>query len=99
MEANTFIVLVLTGSLVSPFITALINRPSFSVNLRRAVAFTIAIIVAVVAVLGTEGFTGHWYQDLILVLTVGTFAYEALWKPTGIAPAIENATSPKELTK
>jgi len=99
MEANTFIVLLLTGSLFAPAITALINRPTFTRGQRMGVAFAVSIVVSVVAILGTGGFTGQWYQDMILVLTVSTFAYETLWKSTGASVALENATSPKETTR
>ena len=99
MEANTFIALLLTGSLFAPAITALINRPTFTRGQRMGVAFAVSIVVSVVAILGTGGFTGQWYQDMILVLTVSTFAYETLWKSTGASVALENATSPKETTR
>ncbi len=94
MESSEFVILVLTGSLFAPAITALINQPRFSRWLRILISVLISIVVALVTIMGTNGFTGNWYQDVILVITVSTFAYETLWKPTGVAPMIENATSP-----
>jgi hypothetical protein len=95
MDQQTFIVLILSGSVLAPFITALVNRPQWSRATRQIVALVVSLAIAVVAILGTDGFTGNWYLDLILVLTTATFAYETVWKPTGAAPAVEKATSPK----
>lgn len=94
MDAQQFIVMVVAGSILSPFITSIINRPSWSRGLRQGVAAAVAVAVAVVANLGTGGFTGQWYMDLVTVLGSATFAYEAIWKPTGAAAFVETATTP-----
>jgi hypothetical protein len=95
MDTQSFIVLILSGSLIAPLLTSVINRPQWSRGVRQMVAIVVSLAVAVVAILGTDGFTGNWYLDLILVITTATFAYESVWKPSGVAPTIEQATTPK----
>lgn len=84
----------LVGFLLSNAV-ALVNQPRWS---PAAKAF-ITLIVCVIAGAGTAwfngAFTGRGILSSVLVVAVLTlFTYQALWKPSGIAPGIERGTSP-----
>ena len=94
MEAQAFIILILTQSFLAPVVTSLINRPQWSRELRQGIAIGVALGIGLLAMWGTGGFTGQWFVDLTLAITLSTFAYETLWKPTGAAEVVEKASSP-----
>jgi len=86
----------IVGFLIPPFL-AIIQQPGWSDPLRAVVAFVVAIIVA----LGTVYFAGNlefdhekgWISAILLVLVTAVATYKGFWKPTGVAPKIEAATS------
>lgn len=84
--------LLLTGTVLPPVIS-LINRSRWSSAVKSVVALLVCTVAAV-AVAWKEGITGgkDIASAIIIVITVTKALYEAVWKPTGISPAIEEAT-------
>lgn len=89
----------IVGFLSATFFLPIIQQPDWSPRLRSAVTFGYAVVVGLVTAYLTGGFEG--VHDLrsavtsVLTLLVTSIAvYEGFAKKTGIAPAIEKATSP-----
>lgn len=81
-----------------PNAVAVVNQPGWS----RATKAVWTLIVCVLAGAGTAwfngAFTGRGVVSSILVIAVlALVTYQTIWKPSGIAPAIERATSPDPL--
>lgn len=78
-----------------PPIQAVIQQPTWSKQLRSAVNFVVCGVAAVGVSYFQGDFTGRRWVESGLVILVATIAtYTGTWKPSGIAPSIENATSP-----
>ena len=80
---------------LSPTIISIIQQPKWRNEVRVGVTFILCMVFG--------GFTaylnGQWnFGDVVgSILTVSVAAitfYKGLWKPAGVTPAIENATSP-----
>ena len=78
-----------------PPVQAVIQQTNWSSRVRSGVNF-LACLVAGAGVAFFQGdFTGRRFVGSALLVLVTTIAvYKGTWKPTGIAPAIEEATSP-----
>lgn len=78
-----------------PPVQAVIQQSTWSSQVRSGVNF-VACCVAGAGVAYFQGdFTGRRFVESGLVVLVTTIAvYTGTWKPTGVAPAIEAATSP-----
>jgi hypothetical protein len=79
---------------VMPILIALLQQP----GLKNWIRATITAVVSIVAGFLTAYFNNQLdFQNIVSsVLVVGVAAitfYKGFWKPTGVAPAIENATS------
>jgi hypothetical protein len=81
-------------AVVLPPIIAIINQPRWS----SAVKGILMLVVATLDGLGTAYFNDSFHGRtivsciLIAVIIIGA-TYHTLWKPSGIAPGIERATS------
>jgi hypothetical protein len=78
-----------------PLVIAAIQRASWSNPVRAAVAF----VSCVVAGLGTVWLAGNFntkdiVSSILVVLVTALATYKGLWKPSGVGPQIESATSP-----
>lgn len=78
-----------------PHLIAVVQQPGWSSGLRSVITFLACLVAAVGTVLIQ---LGHWdWQDWIssslLILVTAIATYKGLWKPTGIAPAVEGSTS------
>lgn len=82
-----------------PPVQAVIQQTHWSSRVRAGVNF-VACAVAGAGVAFFQGeFTGRRFVESGLVVLVTTIAvYKGTWKPSGIAPAIEEATSPNTVT-
>jgi peptidoglycan/LPS O-acetylase OafA/YrhL len=82
------------GGVAMPFLIALVNQSSWGPKLRGIVAFGLCLGAAALlcALHGTLTFD-NWRATAILVTGAALVMYHALWKPSGLAPAIESATS------
>lgn len=84
----------LVGTLM-PVLIAFVNRTTWSSGTKA----TVALVSSAVAGIATAWLNGELAgRDVIAAVLVAatatTVAYHAWWKPTGIAPALEEATSP-----
>lgn len=80
---------------LAPLAISAIKRSRWSPRLQSL----IALLVYIVAALGTAFFTGVFNTASILTLLMVIFltgysSYQAVWKPTGVDKAIDKATSP-----
>jgi hypothetical protein len=95
--------LVGTGSAVGglmPLVTAVVQRPEWSVRAKKTVAVVMALVAGVVTVAADGGLEQFQHgvptlATIAAVLAVSQSAHDLIWKPSGVAPAIESATSPK----
>lgn len=82
-------------AVVLPLAIAVVNQPRWS----SAVKGLLMLLVAAGDGLGTAYFNDSFHGRtvvscvLLAVIVIGT-TYRTLWKPSGIAPAIERVTSP-----
>ncbi|MFZ3557226.1 hypothetical protein [Streptomyces sp. BH055] len=83
-----------------PILTAVVQRPAWSAEVKRAVAVALALVAGVVTVL----VAGGWQQlqdgsqactTILAVVAAAQATYDVIWKPTQIAPAVESITSPR----
>ncbi|MFJ4908470.1 hypothetical protein ACIQCR_17180 [Streptomyces sp. NPDC093249] len=84
---------------VLPLFTAIVQRPSWSPQVKKIIAAVLAIVAGVVTVAATGGWEQFEHAEfafatVIAVLTVSQSTYDLLWKPTRIAPWIERSTAP-----
>ncbi|MBV1940779.1 hypothetical protein KUF83_30050 [Streptomyces sp. BV286] len=94
--------LVGTGSAVGgimPLITAVVQRPEWSARNKKIVAAVMALLAGVVTVAAAGGLEQFQHGVPTLsaigaVLAVSQSAHDLIWKPSGLAPAIESITSP-----
>jgi hypothetical protein len=77
----------------SPLVIAVIQQTRWSARRQSLVAFAFYVVVAAVTAWLQGIFTGFGLVTAFLVIFVtAATAYRNLWKPTGVAPAIEAAT-------
>lgn len=80
---------------VAPIIISVINRPTFDSRLKVLVM----VLVSVVAGFGTAYFSDQFNAEdvtssVMTVMVAAITAYTGIFKPSGVAPKIELATSP-----
>ncbi|MER5482632.1 hypothetical protein ABT024_05360 [Streptomyces sp. NPDC002812] len=86
-----------------PLFTAIVQRPEWSVRAKKIVAVAVAFIGGVITVASVGGLE-QFQHGLPTLATIGAViaasqsAYDLVWKPSGIAPTVETATSPKAAT-
>ena len=83
----------------SPPVISVIQQSPWSQRRKSLVAFSFYLVVAAVTayVLGLFAIGDFFRLALLIFLAAGT-SYKTLWKPTGVSPAIEAATSPRAAT-
>lgn len=83
----------LVGS-VLPHAIALVNQCHWPSRVKRAVAFgCCAIAAAFTSWIGGELHPDDLLLSVLVVFGAAQISYRAVWHPTGIAPAIEEATT------
>jgi hypothetical protein len=82
------------GGVAMPFLIALINQAHWNPKVRGLVAFAACLGAAALlaALHGTLTLTS-WRASAITVTGAAMVMYHALWKPSGLAPAVEAATT------
>jgi VIT1/CCC1 family predicted Fe2+/Mn2+ transporter len=84
----------LVGTLL-PLVVAFINRCNWPAGAKAIVAvLTSAIAGAVTAWLNGELAGRDVTTAILIVATATVTSYHGFWKPTGVAPKLEEATSP-----
>ncbi|MFI8085922.1 hypothetical protein ACIF6L_34670 [Kitasatospora sp. NPDC086009] len=80
----------------SPAAIALVQQPGWTKLWRTAVAVVIAAAIGTGSAYFADAFTGRGVVSAILLaVLVSTTAYTTVFKPSGLAPALERATSPR----
>jgi hypothetical protein len=80
----------------SPPVISAIQQSRWSPRVRSLVAFTFYLLVAAVTAWIAGLFNAADLVRLVLLIFLAAAtSYKALWKPTGVSPAIEKVTSPK----
>lgn len=79
---------------IMPNVLAVIQQPGWSSRTRSLLAF----VAALGAAAGTIYFRGEFNTEDILtsvlaIVVTAQATYQGLWKPSGVAPAIEQKTS------
>lgn len=83
-----------------PLLTAVVQRPAWSAQVKKNVAVVVALVAGVVTVAGTGGWAqfqhgGLTMATILAVVAASQTTYDLVWKPTTLAPLIESVTSPK----
>lgn len=77
------------------FVIPLIQQPGWSAKLRSGVTFLYSLIVGGVTAWASGDFDpANVAASVLSVFVIAIASYQGFSKPSGIAPAIENATSP-----
>ncbi|MBG7704906.1 hypothetical protein HCJ76_44295 [Streptomyces sp. MC1] len=87
----------LTGSLLPP-LTAIVQKPKWSANVKRIVAVIAAALGGIITVASTGGLNEFTQPITALggiaaVIAASQTTYDLIWKPSKIAPTVEAATS------
>lgn len=77
-----------------PLVVAAIQQPKWSESARSIVTFLTCLIAAGGTAFFQHNLTGRGLVSAALFVTVSALTtYKLVWKPTGVAPAIERATT------
>lgn len=89
----------IVGFLLPP-IVAVIQRPTWTASARTVITALVCLVVAFVTVFlqGNVHSGRQLVTTALLVLVTSIATYRGFWKPSGVAPVIERATSPKART-
>lgn len=98
-EATPLIVATAIAGILSPFVSAIVNRPSWSTSRRSMVATAVALAIGVVSVAITGGFYEApwqvWGVQLLGVVGVSQSLYSIILGPSGALQGIERGTTPQ----
>jgi uncharacterized membrane-anchored protein len=84
----------LVGSLL-PMLVAVVNRSHWAPSVKGLVVVASSIVAGLVTAWLNGQLTGlRWTESALIIAGAAVVAYKHFWQPTGIAPAIERATTP-----
>jgi len=85
----------ISGSVI-PLVLAFIQQPKWSDQIRSLVTFAFSLLVGFLNVWlnGDLASAADWTSAILIVLIAAISTYKGFWKPTQIAPKVEQATSP-----
>lgn len=79
---------------LAPNLIAVVQQPKFTPAIRATIMFAASVVGGVVTALLNDQFNFEDVLGSILIVGVSAITfYKGLWKPTGVATGIENATS------
>lgn len=85
---------IIVGFLTPP-VLSILQRPTWAEHWRAILTFVWCSVTGTVTAYFAGGFTGKSVvTSILLVMVTAISTYKGLWKPTGISPKIEGATSP-----
>ena len=85
---------VLAAGIFSPPVISVIQQSKWSARRQSIVALLFYVVVAAVSVWLNGVFSpSNLFVAVVIVFLVGSASYRAGWKPTGVAPAIEQKTN------
>jgi len=80
-----------------PNVIALVQRPTFGKRTRTAITGVFCAVAGVGTAYLTGDFNGKDIVSSVLIVGVSTITfYKGFWKSAGVAPAIEEKTSPHQ---
>lgn len=83
-----------TVAILVPIIVALLNQRNWSPQVKAFVFVVVSIIAAAITAYFQGDLTGHrWFESALVIVPAAAAFYHGFWKPSGIAPGIEKATS------
>lgn len=92
--------LIVTSGIVGlllPALIALVNQAHWPSGFKAVVAFIACFIAAGITAWAEGTLTfANWATSLIVVFTTARTTYAGLWRPTGVAPALESSTTVKK---
>ena len=93
------VAIVLSVGSVLPLLTAVLQRPHWSDRARTVIGVLLSVLAGAATYLATEGLDvsspSRIVGVIVGVVLAAASSYKTVWKPSGIAPAIERATTPK----
>lgn len=94
-QDNMTLFMAVLGWLV-PMLVSIVNQRGWSSTTKGVIAAVVSIITATVATM----LSGNWdnsdmVRNILIVLTLSQVSYATFWKPSNIAPEIEEGTSVK----
>lgn len=94
MDTDITITSIVVGSLL-PNLIAIIVQPRWRPETRGLVTFAVCVVAGLLIALvqGQIGSGQDIATSIVAVLITSQVMYSTLWKPSGVAPAIESATS------
>ncbi len=89
----------IVGFISATFILPVIQQPTWAQKTRAAVTFAYSVVAGLVTAYLTGAFDGvhdvrAGVSAVLFMLVTSIASYKGFAKPVGVAPAIENATSP-----
>lgn len=77
-----------------PPVVALVNQTKFSAQLKAIIFFGVSLVAAAGTAYFQGDLTGKRFLDSALIIVAAAAAYyHGLYKPTGVAPTIEEKTN------
>lgn len=81
-----------------PNAIAILQQPRWSDGVRAMLTFVLCLVAGAGTAYFEGELTGRRAVSAVLLVLVTTLAtYRNFWKPVGVAPAIESATSPRSI--
>lgn len=78
-----------------PMLVAVVNRSTWAPAVKGLVVVASSIAAGAVTAWLSGQLTGlRWTESALIIAGAAVVAYRHFWQPTGIAPAIEQATTP-----
>lgn len=95
-----YVAIIISVGTLLPLLTSVLQRPSFSDRTRTLIGVGLSIVSGLVVYVSTNGLDLSNPSAIVAAVVGVTLAagaaYKTIWKTSGVAPAIEVATSPKE---
>jgi len=94
MNINNLLQLNIIVAFFFPLVMAFLKQDGWSQRVNSILSAIVAAIAAVVTTAADGNLSfAHWGESFVLIFTVAVAAYHGLWKPSGVEPAIQTATS------
>lgn len=85
------------AGVLTPLLTSIVQRPTWSKQKRTVIGVLVSIVVGLLTCLadGTLDNAATLLATVTVVIVASAAAYKSLWQPSGVAPSLEHATTPK----
>lgn len=100
MVTTEFVAIILAVGGLLPLLTAVVNQPQWSAKVRTWMSVAVSVLAGLVTYVAEFGLVLESPSSVVIavvgIVLASAAAYKALWKPSGVAPSIEAATSKSE---